>query len=142
MQNNLFTLSFPDENWRDTSVYTFEGPHDSGVQHNLVLVVDNSVPKDAELVQYAQQQFGRSKEAMPGFELISEREYQMSSGVPAFEIVYKYSPADTITFFQKQVFLIMQGKGYVFTSTFSKKTLQTIAHEVDQIIASFRPLEN
>jgi hypothetical protein len=35
--------------------------------------------------------------------------------------------------------MILDGKAYAFTSTFSKKTLQTIANEVDRIIESFRP---
>lgn len=137
--NNLFTLTFP-EGWRETTTYTFEGPFDSGVQHNLVLVIDPSVDMKMPLAEYAKQQYGTSKEALPGFELINEREIKMPSGMPAYEIVYRYSPSDDQTFFQKQIYMLIEGKGYIFSSTFSKKTLQTIAPYVDQIIASFRPL--
>jgi hypothetical protein len=137
--NNLFSLTFHD-GWRETTVYTFEGPFDSGVQHNLVLVIDPSVDRKMPLAEYAKQQFGTSKEAMPGFEMISEREIKMSSGLPAYEIVYRYSPSDDHTLFQKQIYMVIEGKGYIFTSTFSKKTLQTIAPYIDQIIATFRPL--
>jgi hypothetical protein len=38
--NNLFQRTFPD-GWKETTVYTFEGTHDSGVQNNLVLVIRN-----------------------------------------------------------------------------------------------------
>jgi hypothetical protein len=138
--NNLFILTFPDQGWRETTTYTFEGPHDSGVQHNLVMVIDPSVDKKISLADYAKQQFGVSKQAMPGFEMINEREINMPSGIPAYEIVYRYSPSDSQTYFQKQIFMIIEGKGYIFSSTFSKKTLQTIAPYIDQIIASFRPL--
>lgn len=138
--NNIFSLTFPD-GWKETTVYTFEGPHDSGVQHNLVLVIDSSVPEKTELAEYAKMQFGTNKEILPGYALISETERRLSSGLAAYEIVYKYAPSDDTVLFQKQVFLIIEGKGYIFTSTFSKKTLQTIAVEVDQIIANFRPLK-
>jgi len=140
MTNNIFQLTFPDEDWRETTTYTFVGPFDSGVQHNLVLVIDPSVDKKIPLAEYAKQQFGTSKTALPGFELINEREINMPSGIITYEIVYRYSPSDNQIFFQKQIFMIIQGKGYIFSSTFSKKTLQTIAPYIDQIIASFRPL--
>jgi len=138
--NNIFQIIFPDVGWKETTVYTFEGPFDSGVQHNLVLVIDPSVDKKIPLADYAKQQFGVSKQTMPGFEMINEREINMPSGIPAYEIVYRYSPSDSQTYFQKQIFMIIEGKGYIFSSTFSKKTLQTIAPYIDQIIASFRPL--
>lgn len=140
MTNNIFQLTFPDEDWRETTTYTFVGPFDSGVQHNLVLVIDPSVDKKIPLADYAKQQFGTSKAALPGFEMINEREINMPSGIPAYEIVYRYSPSDSQIFFQKQIFMIIEAKGYIFSSTFSKKTLQTIAPYIDQIIASFRPL--
>jgi hypothetical protein len=138
--NNLFQLTFP-EGWKETTVYTFEGPHDSGVQHNLVLVIDPYVPKKTDLEEYAKMQFGTNKEVLPGFALINETEKTFSNGVQGYEIVYQFAPSDEHLLFQKQVFLIIEEKGYIFTSTFSKKTLQTIAAEVDRIIANFRPLK-
>jgi hypothetical protein len=138
--NNLFQLTLP-STWKETTIHTFEGPHDSGVQHNLVLVIDSNVPKNIELKEYAKMQFGTNKEVLPGFALINETEKRLSSGYQAYEIVYKYAPSDDQVLFQKQVFIIIEEKGYIFTSTFSKKTLQTIAVEVDQIIANFRPLK-
>jgi hypothetical protein len=131
--NNLFQLNLPD-GWKETTIYTFQGPHDSGVQHNLVLVIDPEVPKKTDLREYARKQSGTTKEALPGFALISETEKTMPGGVAAFEIVFKYAPAQGVELFQKQVFMIVEGKGYIFSATFSKKTLQTIAYEVDEII--------
>jgi hypothetical protein len=138
--NNLFSLSFPSP-WKETTVHTFEGPFDSGVQHNLVLVIDPAVDKKIELADYAKQQFGSFKEALPGYELINEHEFALPSGVKAYEFVFRYSPSDEQALYQRQITLIIEGKGYIFTSTFSKKTLKTISDDVDQIIASFRPLK-
>lgn len=137
--NNQFTLNIP-EGWTDTTVFTFQGPHDSGVQHNLVLVIDPAVEKDIEVTTYAKQQLENSKLVLPGFEMINEQEKTIIPDIPAYEIVYKYIPADEVIIFQKQVFMIIDGKGYSFTSSFSKKTLKTIANEVDEIIASFIPI--
>ena len=137
--NNQFSLNLPDE-WKDTTVFTFQGPNDSGVQHNLVLVIDPAVEKDIEVAPYAKQQLENSKQVLPGFEMINEQEKTIIPDIPAYEIVYKYIPADEVIIFQKQVFMIIDGKGYSFTSSFSKKTLKTIANEVDEIIASFVPI--
>lgn len=137
--NNQFTLNIP-EGWTDTTIFTFQGPHDSGVQHNLVLVIDPAVEKDIEVATYAKQQLENSKQVLPGFEMINEQEKTIIPDIPAYEIVYKYIPADEVIIFQKQVFMIIDGKGYSFTSSFSKKTLKTIANEVDEIIASFVPI--
>lgn len=137
--NNQFSLNLP-EGWSDTTVFTFQGPNDSGVQHNLILVIDPAVEKEIEAATYAKQQLENSKLVLPGFEMISEKEKTMHSDMPVYEIVYKYIPADEVIIFQKQVFMIIGGKGYSFTSSFSKKTLKTIANEVDEIIASFVPI--
>lgn len=136
--NNMFSLTLP-EGWIDNTVFTYQGLQESGVQHNLVLVIDPAVEKDIGVTTYAKQQIENSKLALPGFEMINEEEKTIPSSIPAYEIVYKYIPSDDVVIFQKQVFMIIDGKGYSFTSSFSKKTLKTIAHEVDEIINSFIP---
>jgi hypothetical protein len=138
--NNVFQLTLPSP-WRETTVHTFEGPFDTGVQHNLVLVIDPAVDKNQPLGEYAKQQFGSFKESLPGYELLNEHEITLPSGIKAYEFVYRYSPSDDRALYQKQLTVIIEGKGYIFTSTYSKKTLKTIADDVDHIIASFRPLK-
>jgi hypothetical protein len=135
--NNQFQISLPD-GWEDKTVFTFQGPLDSGVQHNIVLLVDGAVGKKTDLAEYVKSQMATSKEALPGFEMIREGEKDLASGIKAYEVVYKYMPSDQLALYQKQLYMIMDGKAYAFTSTFSKKTLQTIANEVDGIIGSFR----
>jgi hypothetical protein len=136
--NTLFTLTFPDDGWKETTVYTFEGPHDGGVQHNLVLTVDPNVTNDIALKDYAKGQFDATTRLLPGFEFIGEKEKKMPSGEPIYEITYKYIPADEVVLFQKQWYLFVDKKAFIFTSTFSKKTLNTIANDVIQIIASLK----
>lgn len=132
----MFQLTFP-EGWKETTVYTFEGPHDSGVQHNLVLLIDPFIKKDTDLKEYAHAQLDGPKQVMPGFEMLGEIDKTMPDGTPAFEVAYKYVPAENVVLYQKQIYLLKDNRAYVFTATFSKKTMQTIANDVDRIIASF-----
>jgi hypothetical protein len=136
MTNSLFQLTFPD-GWKETTVYTFEGPHDSGVQHNLVLVVDPFIAKDTTLHDYAHAQLSGPKQIMPAFEMLGEVEKKLPDGTPALELVYKYVPGENCILYQKQFYFIKAGKAYLFTGTFSKKTLKTIAYDFDAIVASF-----
>lgn len=136
MNNNIFQLTFPD-GWKETTVYTFEGPHDSGVQHNLVLMIDPFINKDTELKNYAHAQLDSSKQVLPGFEMLGEVDKKLPDGTLAFEVSYKYVPAENISLYQKQVYCIKENKAFVFTATYSEKTMQTIANDVDNIIASF-----
>jgi hypothetical protein len=75
---------------------------------------------------------------MPGFEMVNEQEKKMPDGTPAFEIVYKYIPAEGVILFQKQLYMRKEEKAFIFTATYSKKTLATIAPRIDSIIAGFR----
>ena len=127
------------EGWEDQSVYTFKGPDDSGVQHNLLLVIDRDI-SGIDLAEYAEQKIEGLEEGLQGMEILKREEKQLKSGIPAYELVFKWVPAPETVLFQKQVYLVVDNKGYTFTSTFSKKTLQTIANEVDAMINSFRPM--
>ena len=75
---------------------------------------------------------------LPGFQLISEKDVAFYENIPGYEIVYKYCPADEIQFFQKQWYFIIDKKVFLFTSTFNKKTIKTIALEVEEIIKSLQ----
>lgn len=128
----------PDDGWKETTTHTFEGPYDGGVQHNLVLVVLNDFPRSVALKEWAKTQCDISSSLMPGFDYVDERESELPSGAKTYEIVYKYTPVDGVVLFQKQWFMIIGKKAYVFTSTFSKKTLSTIANDVAKIVASLK----
>lgn len=136
-KNGHFRITLP-SGWEDRTVYTYKGPDDSGVQHNLVLIIDNEAG-GIDLRTYAKLRLDSIRETLTGFELLGEREKDLKSGNRAYEIVYKWQPSADKTLVQKQVFTIIGGKAYNFTSSFSKKTLQTIGVQVDDIIDSFNP---
>jgi hypothetical protein len=138
MINNLFQLTFPDDGWKETTVYTFEGPYDSGVQHHLVLTIEPFVPENTELADYAKGQFEVTTHLLPGYEFIEEKQKKMPSGEPIFEFTYKYLPADEVVLYQKQWYLFLNKKAFIFTSTFNKKTLNTLAIDVLRIIGTLQ----
>jgi hypothetical protein len=133
----MFKLDIP-PGWVDETVYTYKGPDDSGVQHNLVLMVD-SESNPGDLIAYAKQRIQTLTQTLSGFELLSEQPKKLKSGFDAYEVVYKWIPAEGKIIFQKQVYLIANGVAYNFTASFSKKTIKTIGNEVDEIIDSFKP---
>jgi hypothetical protein len=71
--NSLFQLTFPDTNWKETTTYTFEGPNDSGVRHNLVLVILDNIPKETPLNEYAKVQCDIATHLLPNFEYVEEK---------------------------------------------------------------------
>lgn len=138
--NNIFRINLP-EAWEDRTVFTYFGPYDSGIQHNLTVAVDPKPKEKKDLTQYVRSQIRNNESNFPGFTMIAEREKQLPSGFPAYEIVYKYCPAAGKVIFQKQIFILAENKGYILTASFSKKTMNTIAKVVDEMIASFTPVE-
>ena len=132
-------IDLPD-GWEDQTVYTFKGPDDSGVQHNLVLMIDDQV-ESADLLTYAKMRIEALKNTLAGLEIMGEREKELKSGHKAYEVVYKWIPVENKTLVQKQVYIIIDNTGYNFTASFSKKTIKTIGKQVDEIIAAFNPIE-
>jgi hypothetical protein len=133
-----FGIDLPD-GWEDQTVYTFKGPDDSGVQHNLVLIIDNQL-ESTDLLTYAKMRIEALKTTLDGFELMGERQKELKSGHKAYEVVYKWIPVENKTLVQKQVYIIIDNIGYNFTASFSKKTIKIIGNQVDEIINKFNPV--
>jgi hypothetical protein len=135
--NDQFRIDLPD-GWEDRTVHYFLGPEDSGVQHMLQLVVDRNASTD-DVAEYARDRIDQIIETMPAAEILKEEEKTLPNGVPVYEAIYKWVPPNGNVTFQKLVYMIRDGVAYAFSANFSKKTLQTIGVEVDQIISSFNP---
>jgi hypothetical protein len=132
-----FRISLPD-GWKNETIYTYKGPDDSGVQHNLIIQVDPE-PETRDLLLYAKQRLQALRDSLQGFELLAEKEKKLKSGIPAYEVVFKWIPSGDKIIFQKQDYLISGEKAYNFTASFSKQSLKTIGVDVDNIIDTFNP---
>jgi hypothetical protein len=135
MKKSGISIAVP-EGWEDQTIYTYKGPDDNGIQHNLIVQVDPELETD-DLFTYSQQRIQALKDSLPGFELLSETERKLKSGLMGYDAVFKWVPSEGKVIFQKQVYVISGGKAYCFTASFSKHTLKTIGCDVDAMIDSF-----
>ena len=139
--NNLFLMNFP-EGWKETTVYTFEGPNDGGVQHNLAIVIHPKTEEEYDLNGFVKSEIENGLSALPGFELISEQNTAIADGTPGYQVIYKYAPSDEKEIYQKQLFINAKKAIIIAASTFSKKTLQTLAMEADSILSTIRLVDS
>jgi hypothetical protein len=135
--NNRFRISLPDD-CVDQSLYLFNGPEVSGVQHNLTLVVDR-ILEDDSLEAFAQERIDIFMDSTPGTELVKQEMTTLANGKEACVAVVKWIPVEGTIIFQKRVYLVIDEIGYTFVANFTKQTLKTIGLQVDGIIDSFQP---
>jgi hypothetical protein len=134
-----FELNLPD-GWKETTVYTYQGPDDSGVQHNITLVVDRE-PAAPDLKTYAAERRSQLLATLQGIDILKEEERTMESGYPAYELVYKWIPVEGSVVYQKVLFMLVGRVVCTFSGNFSKKTVKTIGVEFDRIASSFALLD-
>jgi hypothetical protein len=136
MYNNQFILPMPDD-WKETTVYTFEGPRDNGITQNITMVIDKSVNEDTDLGAYVKGRIESLQQTMPQFEVLSEQSGNIG-GNDAIVVTYKYVPGEAVTLYQKQYYIFNRKMLFLFTSTFNKKTLTLWAPLIDGIIAKLK----
>jgi len=136
-KNNSFVVELPD-NWIDQSIYQFVGPEDNGQMHVLTLLFDQN-SEGKSLQEFARERIDIILDSLPNPEVLKEEERTLASGVPVIELVIKMVPDDKTRIYRKFYYMLIDGKGYTFVAEFSKKTLRTIAVDVERIINSFRP---
>lgn len=135
----FFKIDLPDE-WQDQTVHTFMGPDDSGLQHMVTLIIDKGAG-DMNLEEFAHERIDNVVDTLPGVEVLKDEQKELENGVLVHEFVYRWIPTDDKKIYKKQVFMIIDGTGYTFSADFTKKTLKTIAMQVQQMINSFRPID-
>ncbi len=135
---SLFKIDLPSD-WEDQTIYTYMGPEDSGTYHVMTLNIDHHV-QAVSLSEYAREQIDAVLNSLQGAEVLKDEEITLENGNQAHEFIYRWIPTDDNVIFKKMVFMLLDDVGYIFTANFTKKTMKTIRHEVDQIINSFEPV--
>ncbi len=136
--NNLFKITLPDT-WKDRTVYTFMGPEDSGVQHNMTLVVDKE-EEYFDLQGYASERRDQLLNTLQGIDILKDEQKNLAGGMTAWELVYKWIPVEGTVIFQKMLFILVDKGIYTFSCNFSKKTIKTIGVEFEKIVETFAPM--
>ncbi|MCD6162117.1 MAG: DcrB-related protein [candidate division Zixibacteria bacterium] len=134
---NRFQFELPD-GWEDQTVYIFEGPESSGIEHRLMLNIDRHLQHD-DINDFAHEKTDALKESVQGISILKDEETTIRDGNPAYEFVYKWIPSDEKVIFYKFVFIIKDDIGFSFSAMFSKKTLKTVGLQMGEIIESLIP---
>jgi hypothetical protein len=135
--NNKFSLKVPDT-WQDKTVYTFEGPEEDGIRHNIWVTIENNV-EVPDLEQYAQLNIQATETALQGYRELKRGSLALNNRQPAYELIYRWSPLEKREVYQRVMYVLKNRTGYILTSSFSKKTWKMLGTEIDKIFKSFIP---
>jgi len=133
--NNRFVLNIP-AGWTDKSVYKFDGPQDDGINHNIIVTIENEVKVPA-LERYADMQIKAVETELQGYHELKRGQIVLNNRLPAYELVYKWCPVEDREVYQRAIYILRNETGYILTATFSKKTWKIRGVEIDKILKSF-----
>jgi len=133
--NNRFVLNIPAD-WTDKSIYKFDGPQDDGINHNILVTIENEVDIP-DLEKYADMQIKAVETELQGYHEFKRGQIVLNNRFPAYELVYKWCPVEDREVYQRVIYILHKETGYILTATFSKKTWKTKGTEIDKILKSF-----
>jgi hypothetical protein len=136
-QGNGFNINQPSD-WQDKTIYTLVGPESDGIQHNIIVMIDENVPFDS-VSQYADTQIIALESELKGCAILKREDIQLSNGYPAYKILLRWFPTDIFRVYQEQVYVLVDKTVYKITTTFTKITRKTLGPEIDRIVMSFQP---
>ena len=134
---NGFTVCVP-EGWQDKTNYTLAGPVQDGIQHNVLITVEQDVEDDSA-ADYADRQIESLEMQLHGCRLLKRAPVVLANGLEAYEAIFRWHPMEEVRLYQRQVYVLFEKTAYTLTTTFSKKTRKTIGPEIDRILMSFKP---
>lgn len=133
--NNRFVLNIPVD-WKDETIYRFEGPQENGINHNILVTIENKVDVP-DLEGYADMQIKAVGTELQGYHELKRGQILLNNRLPAYELVYKWCPVEDREVYQRVIYVLHKETGYILTATFSKKTWKTKGTEIDKILKSF-----
>ena len=135
---NGFILNIP-EDWQDKTVYTIIGPIEKGIQHNIIIMVDYQV-EYSSVAEYADSYILALDEQLKGYRLLKQGVKNLTNGLPAYEVIFRWYATDELRIYQQQIFILSGDTGYRLTASFSKKTRRTLGPLVEKMMLSFQPV--
>ncbi len=134
-QGNGFSLNQL-EDWEDKTIYTLTGPATDGVQHNILITVDKENPFDT-LEEYAEWHIKTLETDLKSCMILKKGETNLTNGTEAYEAIFSWYPTDDLRIYQHQIFIQFEKAVYKLTSSFTKKTRQTLGPQVLRMMLSF-----
>jgi hypothetical protein len=133
-QGNGFTINQLDD-WEDKTLYTLTGPVTDGIQHNVIITIDNE-PAFDNLLEYADLQITTLEKELKSCMLLKRGETKLTNGTDAYEAIFSWYPTDELRIYQHQIFVLVEKVAYKMTASFTKKTRKTIGPAVERMMLS------
>lgn len=127
------------EEWQDKTVFILGGPATDDVQHNVTVTVGRDVEAES-LIDFADWQIKSLEEALKGCRLLLKDRVELDCGLPAFRAIFVWWPTEERRLYQEQFYVLHEGRGFVLTASFTKKTRKTLGPKVERIMRSFNPV--
>ncbi|MCG7851850.1 MAG: DUF1795 domain-containing protein [Methanosarcinaceae archaeon] len=137
MKDYRFTFDLP-AGWQDQTAYIFQGPTEGGIEHRLVLNIDRR-PELNDIESFAKGWIDPIVSNLSSIEILKDEETTIDKGHPAYDFVYKKIVNEGQTQFQRYVFVIRDGLGFIFSCCFSKMTYKLLQHQMNEVIESLVP---
>jgi len=132
-----FILELPD-GWQDKTIYTLTGPVEDGIQHSVLITLEQDVAFDS-VREYAEWQISALEQELKGCKLLKKGSISLANGLPAYQAIFSWYPSETLRVYQEQIFVLAEKTAYKLTATFTKKTRKTLGPQVERMMLSFSP---
>ena len=135
VEDSRFSMELSSE-WVDKTSYIIVGPEEDGIQHNIIVKIENNVdiPNIATLVREKVKDLSGHLELFRG---LNHEPVQLNQSYPAYEVAYKWTPAGKREVYQRMMFVLANQTVYTLTVTFSEKTFKRLGPHVSEIYKSF-----
>ena len=134
--NHRYLVQLPD-GWSDQTIHTFMGPDEGGLQHQILLGIDET-GGGSDLESYAEERIQAHLTAQPELETLKREASVLPSGDPVYEWTFKLVTSDDAVLFHRMLFLKRHGCLYSFSGSFTKKTLQTLGSDFVKLVDSLQ----
>ena len=135
VQDNRFFIKMPDD-WKEQHRYIIEGPEDDGIKHNISVQFENQT-ETADLKEIVGKKITELAIALNGYEQLKLAPVQLKDSLPAYEVIYKWTPKGKRKVLQRMMFVLTQGSLFMLVTTFSEKTFKQLGPQVENIYYSF-----
>ncbi len=138
--DNCFTMDFSSD-WRENTIYTFEGPEDMGIKHRLMVTIEDDV-EIKDLSEYSDRKISELSNELPEYEDLNRGIIRLKGGLLAYNAIYKWCPNEFAEVYQRVQYVLKDNTAYALTVTFSKETFAIYGEEVDEMFKSFHVPDN
>jgi hypothetical protein len=122
--------------WADKTSYYIEGPEEDGINHHIMVRVDDNVDAP-DITTFATKKIEDLSKNLQAYQEVNQGSIRLSVPAPAYEVVYKWMPDGKREIYQRMMFVWSKGTVFTLTASFSEKTFKGRGPQVDGIFRTF-----